>query len=60
TDEANNPMRVPNTLVVENNFCNINISGDRGKRVLTMQCFDKNGALKWEHKLSEEELKAKR
>jgi alkaline phosphatase D len=58
--EFNNPMRVANTLVMENNFCNISISGTRGKRILNMQCFDKNGSLKWEHKLGEDELKAKR
>ena len=58
--EFNNPMRVANTLVMDNNFCNISISGARGKRILNMQCFDKNGALKWEHKLGEEELRAKR
>jgi alkaline phosphatase D len=60
SSEFNNPMRVANTLVMENNFCNISINGIRGKRVLTMQCFDKNGNLKWEHKLTEDELKAKK
>lgn len=60
SSEFNNPMRVANTLVMENNFCNISINGTRGKRVLTMQCFDKNGGLKWEHKLTEDELKAKK
>lgn len=60
SSEFNNPMRVANTLVMENNFCNISIGGARGKRTLTMQCFDKSGNLKWEHKLNEEELKAKK
>ena len=60
SSEFTNPMRVPNTLVMENNFCNIGITGTRGKRVLVMQCFDKNGTLKWEHKISESELRAKR
>lgn len=60
SSEFNNPMRVANTLVMENNFCNISINGARGKRALTMQCFDKNGNLKWEHKLSEDELRARK
>lgn len=57
--EFNNPMRVPNTLVMDNNFCNISISGKRNERILTIQCYDKLGVLKWEHKLKEAELKAK-
>ena len=60
SSEFTNPMRVPNTLVMENNFCNIGITGTRGKRVLVLQCFDKNGTLKWEHKITEAELRAKR
>lgn len=60
SSEFTNPMRVPNTLVMENNFCNISITGTRGKRVLVLQCFDKNGTLKWEHKITEAELRAKR
>lgn len=60
SSEYTNPMRVPNTLVMENNFCNIGITGTRGKRVLVLQCIDKNGTLKWEHKITEAELRAKR
>lgn len=60
SDEINNPTRIPNTLVMENNFGNISISGPRGQRVLILQCFDKNGTLKWEHRLTQGELKASR
>jgi alkaline phosphatase D len=56
--EFNNPTRVPNTLVMENNFCSISIKGPKGKRQLVMECFDRNGQLKWEHRIGEEELKA--
>ncbi|MES2690548.1 MAG: alkaline phosphatase D family protein [Bacteroidota bacterium] len=59
-DEFTNPTRVANTLVMENNFGNISISGAKGKRVLTLQCFDKNGLLKWEHKIGQDELKARK
>lgn len=57
-EEFNNPTRLANTLVMENNFGNISIAGAKGKRILTMQCFDKNGQLKWEHKIAQDELKA--
>lgn len=58
--ELNNPMRIPNTLVMENNFCNIAVSGTRGKRQLTFMCYDKTGKLLWQHTLNEQELRAKR
>ena len=60
SNEFNNPTRVSNTLVMENNFGNIRINGPKGKRVLIMQCFDRNGVLKWEHKIGQDELKAKK
>jgi alkaline phosphatase D len=60
SDEFNNPTRVANTLVMDNNFGTISITGPKGKRVLTLQCIDKNGALKWEYKIGQEELKAVR
>ena len=58
TEEAKNPQRVPNTLVVENNYCSIKISGPKkGERVLLITCYDKKGVVKWGHQILESELK---
>lgn len=59
TPEAQNPQRVENTLVVENNYCTIKISGlKRGDRILTLTCYDANGLVKWGQVIKESELKA--
>ena len=41
--EFNNPYRVPNTLVMENNFTRISITGKEKERQLKMQCINKAG-----------------
>jgi len=56
TKEYNNPMRVDNTLVAENNFCTISINGPRDNRLVVIHCFDKYGALRWEKTLSQQVL----
>ena len=57
--EKNNPQRIPGTLVVENNFCTININGaKRGERTLIITCYDVRGLVKWGHSLKEIDLKA--
>jgi len=57
--EVNNPQRVDQTLVAENNYCTINITGPkRGERTLLLTCYDKNGLVKWGHTIKESELKA--
>ncbi len=58
TKEAQNPQRVPNTLVAENNYCSIKISGPkRGDRTLLITCYDQKGLVKWGFTLNERELK---
>jgi alkaline phosphatase D len=58
SEEAKNPQRVANTLVVENNYCSIKISGPKkGERVLLITCYDKKGVVKWGHQIKESELK---
>lgn len=60
SSEAQNPQRVANTLVAENNYCTIQISGPkRGERKLNITCFDSKGIVKWGIILTESELKAK-
>lgn len=58
--EKDNPMRVESTLVIENNFCKLTLSGKRKERLLTIQSLDKNGTELWKQSISENELKAKR
>jgi alkaline phosphatase D len=58
SEEAKNPQRVANTLVVENNYCSIKISGPKkGERVLLITCYDKKGVVKWGHQIKESEIK---
>jgi alkaline phosphatase D len=57
--EAKNPQRVEGTLVVENNFCTIQISGSkRGERLLIITCYDSKGIVKWGKTIFEKDLKA--
>lgn len=55
--ESGNPYRIANTLVAENNFCEIKISGKRNERILQIICYDKGGIVKWTHLMKESELK---
>ncbi|NDC31535.1 MAG: hypothetical protein EBZ58_11510, partial [Bacteroidetes bacterium] len=59
TKEANNPYRVENTLVVDNNYCGIKVSGKKGQRQLTISCYDKTGIVKWGYAINETDLKGK-
>ena len=57
-EEFNNPMRIKNSLVMENNYCVVSLSGKKGMRKVKFSCFDKDGAQKWEYEIGEEQLKA--
>lgn len=46
--EAVNPVRVEGTLIPDNNFCSVRITGPRQARVLTFAGFDRAGARLWE------------
>jgi alkaline phosphatase D len=56
TPEFNNPLRVSNTLVAENNFCTIQIKGPKNERVVVFSCYDKYGALRWEAEFNQADL----
>jgi alkaline phosphatase D len=56
--EENNPMRVEGTLVTENNFCKLTLSGARKDRTLTIVCYSSKGEILWTQSLHENELKA--
>jgi alkaline phosphatase D len=57
--EYENPMRIKSSLVEENNFCVISISGQKGERSLKFACFDKNNLQQWEFIINESQLKSK-
>ncbi len=57
--EFNNPNRVPGSLLMENNFSKIGISGKRGERVLTFETYSSTGENKWRYELKESDLKLK-
>lgn len=59
SSEFKNPMRVPNTLVMENNFCELRIAMKNGNRTLNIICYNKKGEIKWEHEITEHDLRAK-
>ena len=60
TKEAENPQRVPQTLVAENNYCSVKVSGKRTDRMLTISCFGKTGDLKWSKEIHAADLKFKK
>ncbi|WP_243436067.1 alkaline phosphatase D family protein [Acanthopleuribacter pedis] len=60
--EADNPMRVPGTLLTEErNFGLIEVTGnDRRKRTLTLKAVDADGKVRWEHTIESAELRKPR
>jgi alkaline phosphatase D len=52
-----NPNRVANSLLLENNFGKISISGAKGARKITFETYSKSGEQKWKHEVGEGELK---
>jgi alkaline phosphatase D len=58
--EKDNPMRVDGTLVVENNFCKLTLSGKRKERKVVIECINKTGSILWTQTISENQLKARR
>ena len=57
TERKDDPHRVDGTLVVDQNFCTLALSGPKAARVLTIACFDKTGAKRWERTIAGAELK---
>ena len=57
TERKSDPHRVDGTLVVDQNYCTLAIGGPDKARVVTIACFDKTGAKRWERTISEAELR---
>jgi alkaline phosphatase D len=56
SDEINNPQRIEGTLLVEPNFCKINVLGTYSDRYVKFECFDKFGSRKFEKSFTQDEL----
>jgi len=55
--ERTNPDLVPGTLVLERNFGMLRFAGPRRARTLTLEAYDWNGKLLWQHALAAAELR---
>ncbi|MCU0438574.1 MAG: alkaline phosphatase family protein [Raineya sp.] len=55
-DKETNPLRVPNTLVVEHNFALIEVTGKRKERVMTIKIINKDGKELWKQDIKEVDL----
>jgi alkaline phosphatase D len=56
--EADNPYRVPGTLVADQHtFGLLHVSGPRTDRVMTLECRDITGATRWKHTLRAKDLR---
>jgi alkaline phosphatase D len=51
------PQRVEGTLVADQNYCVLALSGPRKERVLTIACYDKTNTKRWEHRIAAADLK---
>lgn len=58
--EKTNPYRVENTLVEENNFAKISVSGASKKRQLKIEFINKEGIVKGSCEIAEEDLRVKK
>ncbi len=56
TDEGNNPMRVQGSLVAEQNFGRLSVTGGKGARVLKLEVLDSAGKVKFDWSVKQEEL----
>jgi len=54
--KASDPYLVKDTLVGDQNFVTIAVTGENAARVLTLTCTDKQGATRWTHTVKATEL----
>ena len=58
--EQANPLRIAGTMLLENNFGKISVSGENNKRQVVIETYDINGVKKWGITLNENDLKVKK
>lgn len=56
-EESGKSFLVPGTLVQQRNFCTLEFTGDRGKRILTIKSHASDGAQLWVHTIEEQGLR---
>jgi alkaline phosphatase D len=57
SERAHDPHRVEGTLVADQNYCVLSLHGPKDDRVLTITCFDKTNAKRWERDIKAAELR---
>lgn len=55
--EKNNPLRIPDSLLMENNVGLLSITGSVGDRSLTIKTLDENADVKWQYVIHQKDLK---
>jgi alkaline phosphatase D len=55
--EMKNPARVAGSLLLENNFSKISVSGAKKERKVTFETIDIHGKTRWTHSIHQNELK---
>jgi alkaline phosphatase D len=54
-----NPTRVAGSLLVENNFGKISVSGGKDNRQVRLETYDRSGKSRWQFVISEKDVKVK-
>ncbi|MDX1918477.1 MAG: alkaline phosphatase D family protein [Candidatus Caenarcaniphilales bacterium] len=54
--EKDNSMRVPDTLVIDQNFCQIKVLGKKETRFLELKCTTKDNRIAWTYQIRKSEL----
>ncbi len=57
SQRTNDPQRIENTLVANQNFTQLTISGPKKARVLTISCIDKTGTVQWTRDIPASDLR---
>jgi alkaline phosphatase D len=57
TERKSDPHRVEGTFLADQNYCTLALGGPKDARTITIACFDKTGAKRWERTIAEGELK---
>jgi alkaline phosphatase D len=60
TPEMQNPNRMTGSLLLENNFGKISVSGVKGARIVTLETYDLKGAKRWSYQIPEQELRVRK
>jgi alkaline phosphatase D len=54
-----NPLRVQGSLLMENNFGRISVTGEKNQRIVLFETIDIQGIVRWKHAINENDLKFK-